>query len=152
MDHEKARAVLDSLSTDPQAQELLAKISEPDSLEARIRVYVNIAEELGYDLTEQELSDYLSVRENEVRASTEAAAEEIRKLRYDELAGVAGGGSHSECKDTYKDKENCWFNDACDIAIHHYKGYQCHRNWSCRNYASSPCGEEQFRECGCDWV
>lgn len=152
MKNEKVRTVLDSMSSDPRAQELLAKVSEPDSMEARILVYANIAEELGYDLTRQELSDYCSIRETAVKASTETAAEEIRKLDDDELRAVAGGGSHPGCKDTYKDKENCWMNDACDIVVHHYKGYQCHHNWDCSNYAESPCGEKQFWECGSDAI
>ena len=43
------------------------------------------------------------------------------------LEKVAGGVviPEEKCKDTFKDKENCWFNDGCDYTINSYNTYKC---------------------------
>ena len=34
--------------------------------------------------------------------------------------GCIGGGDHSTCSDTYKDDENCWFDDNCRKVVNMY--------------------------------
>ena len=38
----------------------------------------------------------------------------------DEVDSIAGGKDHYDCHDTYKDNENCWFNDNCKKYTNNY--------------------------------
>ncbi|MBR2779182.1 MAG: hypothetical protein IKD85_03320 [Firmicutes bacterium] len=67
-------------------------------------------------------------------ARTDKAAEQIRELADDTLECAAGGGRHGEgernpaCKYSYKDKENCYFKDACDNTWPYYPEYLCKKH------------------------
>lgn len=53
----------------------------------------------------------------------------IQALDLDDLEAVAGGKSdHEECLDTFKNKENCWYNDGCDHIFNAYDDYICKRS------------------------
>ena len=48
-------------------------------------------------------------------------------LENDSVAG--GVVMPHDCKDTFKDEENCWFNDGCDKTINKYPDYRCKRQY-----------------------
>ena len=149
---ETIRAFQEALKDNPTAQEMVRNTPEPENMEGRCRLYAKIAEQLGFDLTEQDLAEYVEEMQRRRSERTEAEAEKIEQLPEDELDEVAGGGDHPECKDTYKDKENCWSNDGCDLVYHKYDGYQCHLNLYCKNYNSSPCGKSYYEQCGYEYA
>ncbi len=35
---------------------------------------------------------------------------------------------YEECLDTFKNKENCWYNDGCDHIFNAYDDYICKRS------------------------
>ena len=148
MKHEKVRAFLETMRNDPRAQEKIARIPEPENHEGRIRAYEKVANELGYDLSDTDLDAYIADHDKYLQARADAAAEKISEIPEDELVEVAGGGDHPDCKDTYKDKENCWVNDGCDIINNHYPDYDCHLNLKCHNYNGSYCGKNEYEKCG----
>ena len=147
MKHEKVKAFLEALKTDPKAQELIRGIPEPETPASRIRTYAKIAEDLGYDLSDADLDAFIADQEKYPQAKAEAAAKEIKELPEDELEEVAGGKNHADCTDTYKNKENCWVVDACDIVLTHYKNYECHHMTSCSNMQESICGKKEYDKC-----
>ena len=146
--HKKVKAFLEALKTDPKAQELIRDIPEPETTSSRIRAYAKIAKDLGYDLSDADLDAFILDQELYLQAKAEAAAKEIKELPEDELEEVAGGGDHPECKNTYKDRENCWVHDGCDIVNTHYPNYQCHYNSKCNSMQGSLCGEKEYDKCG----
>ena len=123
----KANDFFEKLQNDPKAQELLAGLAAPDSLEETIKTYARIAGELGIDLTEAEISEEIAAREKAQAERTAQAAAGIKDLAPDELDAVAGGvvNPPNNCKETYKDKENCWWTDACDHVNNSYPYYKC---------------------------
>jgi len=141
MEKEKVREALDQLRADPKAKELFAAIPEPESREDYIQAYVQVAGEMGMNLTEKEVSDCLAEQEAAVKTATDSAAETIRKLGREELDAVAGGGEHSNCDYSFKDKENCWLQDGCDCAFRHPSGYVCKRSLNCDKGAAKGCKE-----------
>ena len=148
MKHDKVKAFLEALKTDPKAQELVRNIPEPGNPSSRILAYAKIAEDLGYDLSDADLDSYIADQEEYLQAKAKAAAKEIRELPGDELELAAGGGNNPECTNSYKDKENCWIHDACDIVNNHYPNYQCHLNNKCNHMQGSMCGENEYNKCG----
>ena len=58
-------------------------------------------------------------------AATEANVAKLEKLPDGELTQIAGGKGDPDCKDTYKNRENCWSNDGCDVVYHDYDNYIC---------------------------
>lgn len=127
MASEKIKAFLAGLGTDPRAKELMRRTAQADSEEEMIKACIEIGKGFGIDLTPEELRDYLRETAEAQRKRTEDRAEAIRLLEDSELDSVAGGKDHSNCKDTFKHEENCWFNDGCDVSFNKYKGeYLCH--------------------------
>ena len=78
-----------------------------------------------------------------MKRKAQAAKDEIENLSEQELAEVAGGKGHSDCRDTFKDRENCWVNDGCDHIYEDYRGYLCHYGFryqsSCKYQELPPC-------------
>ena len=128
MESEKIKVFLSELKAHPRAAELLNGRETPNTPEEAAEFYAGIAKELGYDLTAEELAAYIGEQNAAHRERTDGNAEEVSRLDDSELAAVAGGKDHPDCKDTYKDAENCWFKDACDIVMLHYPDYRCLRN------------------------
>ena len=120
-------AILDELRTEPRTAELLKGKEAPKTPEEAVEMYAAVAKELGYDLTAEELTAYIREQDAARKARTEERAEAVRRLDDSEIAAVTGGGEHADCKDTFKDYENCWFNDACDMVMNSYPGYKCAR-------------------------
>ena len=127
MSLEKIPDIMKALSADPKAQELLANAPQPDDQDGEIRVYAEIARQLGYDITEAELKAFMEKTAASVAARTEEAAADIQELPDEVLDQVAGGGDarHLNCKYSFEDKENCWFKDGCDNVFQLYDDYVC---------------------------
>lgn len=126
MSVESVKKFFESLQTDPRAQELLKDCPRPESLDDTVKAYADVAGKMGLALTEDDLRSALEEEMQNQKHSTEAAAEKIRELPDEAMEQVAGGKQHYECHDTYKDHENCWFNDGCDIVFRSYEHYCCH--------------------------
>ena len=145
MKFETIRAFQEALKDNPAAEEIIRNTPEPRTEEERIRVYAKIAAELGYDLTEQDLSEYVEKWRQRQQERTQDAIDRIQELPPEELGEAAGGGDHANCMGTYIDKENCWYFDGCDNVYQKYKGYHCHLFNACQNHPS--CGEKERRQC-----
>lgn len=125
MAYENAKCFFEKLGTDPEAQELLKGCPKPDKPEELLKAYTELAGKLGISLSEEELAGYLEEEKKAIESRTEAAASQIQELQDDAMDAVAGGGAKPDCKDTYRDHENCWFNDGCDNVYHYYDTYMC---------------------------
>ena len=148
MKHEKVQAFLEALKDDPKVQEMVREIPEPETPSERIHAYAKIAKNLGYDLSDEDLRAFIADQEQILQAKAQSTAQGLEELPEEELSEVAGGGDHPDCKDTYKDKENCWVTDGCDIINNHYSDYQCHYNSKCDKMQGSVCGENEYNKCG----
>ena len=127
---ESAKKFMDALKNDPKAKELLKDIPKPETKEDATAAYIDLAGKLGITLSEEDVKGFVE-EEKDVAARSENAAKAIQTLPDDELDNVAGGwsGAEGNCDNTYKQKENCWSNDACDIIVNHPAGYECSWCW-----------------------
>ena len=125
---EKVQTFLNAIKTDPRAKELLEKTAKPMTGEDVLMVYVSVAKELGINVTEEELKDYLQKMVEQRKEKTGVQTKAVEKLADDELIGAAGGNHYYEndkCNDTYQSAENCWYNDGCDNTVNFYPNYKC---------------------------
>ncbi len=138
MPNEKMTAFLQKLKEDPQLLEKLKAGGNKD----RIESYVKLASELGFDLTAEDITEYIKNQAESVKSRTEENLQGIRDVEDKELGGVAGGldyihgskGRHPDCKYDYLDEENCWVTDACDNTFLYYSNYIC----AYHNYGKDP--------------
>ena len=127
MENEIVNQFLETMQSDPKAAELLQGYEAPADQDGEIRIYAEIATRMGYDINEGDLKAYLKKRAEIIKDRTEESATGIKELPDDVLEKVAGGKKdHSDCKYTYKDRENCWFKDGCDNIFQFYNKYKCH--------------------------
>lgn len=61
--------------------------------ENHARILAEAAQATGHDVSEEDMKNVL----DSVKASSDAAAEQLTALNTDELDEVAGGGDHSTC-------------------------------------------------------
>ena len=121
------KKTIEAMAADPKVQELLEGTPKPEDQEGEIRVYADIAAQLGYDITEEDMKTYLEKASELIAGRTDEASNGIIELPDEFLDKVAGGGKdYPTCLDTYKTRENCWHNDGCDWIYHHYVDYLCH--------------------------
>ena len=119
---ENAMKFFEELAKTEEAKALFAAVEKPETDEARIAAYVEIAAKLGVALTADEVNAYLA-----------GAAELGAELDDEELSQLVGGGDNAGCASSYQHKENCWWNDGCDRVWNDYNGYLC----SGKNYGQS---------------
>ena len=145
MSKEEIKKVFEELKTDPRAKELIGSQGTSSDRCALIQIYAEAAQKLGFEVTPEELSSYIKEQEKVRGEKTRESASEIMNLDDEVLDQVAGGKKEKdECKDTYRDRENCWVTDACDIVLEWYDGYECHALGSCQETEKSSydkCGE-----------
>jgi hypothetical protein len=127
---DNAKKFFEELIKTDEARTLLADTPTPESDEARVTAYIDIAKKLGIELTEEEVNAYFA-------ASFARSSEE---LDDEELAQLAGGAGHAECESTYTDREVCWSSDGCDLLYNDYDGYMC------KLIDAKPLTEEEKRE------
>ena len=153
MDLKEIKEVLDKLTNDPKAKELLKSYDKPEPGK-EAAVYAEIATKLGYNITEADLTGYNEKLAEVMKKRSKANIDKIEALPDEDLGQVAGGAEkHSNCSDTFLDKENCWSNDGCDNVWNNYPDYICHimdYKSSCQATASAAkCGAiEEYYECG----
>ena len=117
--------VLEEVRRSPEIVEKVKKDSPQDISAFWAKVLI----EKGYNVSSEEIASFIREAEEERRKKT---AGKIEELSDQKLAEVAGGKKyHSDCRYTYKNEENCWHDDACDIVYYEYGGYICNHNFSC---------------------
>ncbi len=117
---------LEEIKGKPEIVQKLKGMEPAKNMEEKLKVLLGIARENGYEISEEDLKDYLAGKESARQEKTDAQIAEIENMADEELAVVAGGvKENEECKDTYRDKENCWVNDGCDAVLQRYEGYEC---------------------------
>ena len=81
---------------------------------------------------EASLAAYMAEKAQARKEKTDAQIQRIEMLEDDEVDGVTGGGNggrgHTTCASSYRDKENCYYNDACDVVHNDFPDYICHVN------------------------
>ena len=114
------------MMADAKVRECLASMEKPEGLEAMAADLAKVAVKFGYPLSEDDLLAIFKDR----KEKTDQAIERVKLLSEADLAEVAGGSNaaNASCSDTYKDKENCWFDDGCDTLINWYNQYICKRS------------------------
>ena len=122
---EKVKAFMEYLGS-PEGLELLRGKGKPSGPADACKVYAELAQEKGFDVSADDIAAYVRSQSKDRKEKTDAAAEAVERVADDEMDRVAGGGDYPECKDTFKQRENCWSNDGCDVANNHYKYYACH--------------------------
>ena len=128
MEKKTIQTILDEIRKNPKAAEFLKEKEAAGTPEEAGALWASAAAELGHSITAEEIGEYIKTSEDELKQKAQAAGDEIQSLSEDELKEVAGGKDHSSCKDTYKDRENCWIHDGCDVINNHYSDYKCHYN------------------------
>ena len=135
------KELLEKLNNTADVQSLFPD-AKPQTREEEINIYADVAEKLGYSISKEELENYIEKIENEIREATASQIDSIKKLDVSELDTVAGGSEYFKelCEYTYKDYENCWYQDACDHVQNDYNWYFC-------NYSHAvPCKENLFEK------
>ena len=95
--------------------------------------YAQIAAELGYDITAEEIREVVNQEEARIKAKTEKIASDMKELNDDDVEEVAGGGSKYKVQGkifegcAYAQDGLCVANDACFNA--HFV-YACDKDWS----------------------
>lgn len=110
---ENAKKFFEEAIKTEEAKELLNSYEKPKTEEETYKIYSEVAGKLGIELSVEEIRAYLE----EKNATEELDDEELSKL--------SGGGDHPDCKDTYQNRENCWWDDACDLVLKKYDDYEC---------------------------
>ena len=136
MAQEKIIELLEELRIDPKAQEALEKIKESKYAEEVTAILAALAKERGFEISEQDFAEAIRAAVEQRKAQTEEAAARVERLTDDDVAKAAGGKKdHSQCLDSFRNAENCWYTDGCD---HNYQDYD---NYICRNnYNGNTCG------------
>ena len=137
---EKMKAFLAEMQANPGTAEKLNK-GKAKTEEEKIGVITELARELGYELTKEDVAVYMAETAQARKEKTDAQIQGIEMLEDNEVDGVAGGTSgpgmgsrHNECKYDYLDRENCSFTDACDNIFLYYEDYLCYAH----NYDADP--------------
>ena len=124
----QAMQFLDKLRNDPKAKELVTGLKMPESEEETARVYLGLAEKMGFNLTAEEILAAVKTMSQEQRSKTAEAAGSVDKapLSEDALEAVAGGRDGDgepidSCDGTHVPGEWCWFNDSCSYLIWSYE-------------------------------
>ncbi len=92
--------------------------------EGKIIAFAELAKKLGYDITEDDLKNYISDADRAAIDNTQEASDKIVNISDDNLDMVAGGAKNNpECHDTYMDEENCFYDDGWDGIYRWYIDY-----------------------------
>lgn len=125
MEKNQAKQFLDALSGNAEIREYMKAHALPEGA-AKEDALVDVAAHFGYAITKEDLAKEVARRSEAADAARKTAEKEIKALSDNELDSVAGGKDHSNCHDTFKNFENCWWEDGCDVAYNQYPTYICH--------------------------
>ena len=115
---ENAKKFFEEIIKTEEAKALFDCAKKPETEDERIEAYVDIAAQLGIEITKEEVLAYFDEKLNNSTSS---------EIDDDEMAHFSGGRD-SRCINSYKDRENCWWNDGCDYVTNNYIKYMC--DWS----------------------
>ena len=99
-----AKKFFEELAKTEEAKALFTATGQPETEEARVAAYIDVAAKLGVVLTAEEINEYYA-------SSCTSDAQEIDDQ---ELEQLSGGGAHPACNSSYIKGENCIFADHCN--------------------------------------
>ena len=123
---EKARKFFEETLATEEAKKIIDSYKQKNSPDEVVRAYADIAKLLGVDLSVKEIKAYFDEKLKKCTSSGE--------IDDDEMALFCGGRA-SECSKSYIDRENCWWNDACDYINNDYTNYSCSQSYKGACYA-----------------
>jgi hypothetical protein len=121
---DEIKKFFEELKKDENASKLFSG-KKPDTEEELIDCYIKVAEQLGYSITAEALKEEMDKTAAEIAKKNDSTIEGIKEVSVEDMDAVAGGRMLWNCEYTYKDEENCWSQDACDVIITSYYGYKC---------------------------
>ena len=127
---ENAKKFFEELIKTDEAKAIFATMGKPESDAEIVAAYIDVAKKLGVELTAEEVNEYLAAVGNI----------SYGELDDEELEQLVGGRDYSECFISYKQKQNCWFLDACDGLFIPYNGYLCD------NQNANPATDDNFTD------
>ena len=127
MDKQEIARILEEVRSDPDLAKALREQKPARTPDEAAAVWADAAARLGYSLSAKELSAYVREAEEDRKKKTLESSAGIESLSEEEMAEAAGGKGHDKCETSYRDRENCWFADACDNVAVIYPGYKCHK-------------------------
>ena len=121
MTNEKTLEILKEMKADPKAKELFEGMEKPKSPDEAIAAYAQVAEKLGYGITEKDIREAIAQEEARRKARNDKVVSDIAELDDDEVEDVAGGAtplpSSGGCGLVQTIGDLCWENDACSISV-----------------------------------
>ena len=119
---------LESIKANSQLKDDIPLYLEGKNEDEIIKYFAKLAPTLDFDITEEDFREFFKSDNQDLKERTDATIAKVKEIDLSELETVSGGfanGSHGNCYDTFLDKENCWFNDGCDLNINPYNNYLC---------------------------
>ena len=124
MSKENAKEFLKEYRNNEEAMKILAQFPQPKSPDEAIAQLIETAGKLGIRITEEDMAKAGQELKEELKAKTDAAADDLQALDDDDLAETAGGvyyfadpknGARKKEYDCFKDftDTSCTFADAC---------------------------------------
>ena len=132
MSVEKAKQFLKEYRNNKEAVKIMKQFSEPKSSDEAIAQFVETAGKLGTRITKEDMAKAIRELTEEMKAKTDAAADDLQAMDDDDLEEAAGGGfyyygagrtrNYNTCFEDYKAGETCFLEDACKYAQVRYYG------------------------------
>lgn len=122
---ENAKKFFEEIIKTEEAKQLITACEAPETPEDAIRTYAKIAKELGVELSEDEITAYFDNKLDNCAASKEIDDDELEQFT---------GGLRLPCFNSFVNRENCWWNDGCDLYMNQYATYSC--SWSTKSPGS----------------
>ena len=125
MSVEKAKQFLKEYRNNKEAVKIMKQFSEPKSSDEAIAQFVETAGKLGTRITAEDMAKAIRELTEEMKAKTDAAAEDLTALEDDDLGKAAGGRVEigADCEKLHEEGwENFW---ACLL------NDRCCKTWNC---------------------
>ena len=131
MSVDKAKQFLKEYRSNEEAVKILEQAPQPKSEDEAIARLVETAGKLGTRITEEDMAKAVRELKEELKAKTDAAADDLQAMDDDDLEEAAGGfyyyiagrkRNYNTCFEDYKAGETCAFEDACKYAQVRYYG------------------------------
>ena len=153
MANSNAAQFLKALSESAEIKAYLQHYTLPEGMDNEDGL-VAVAAHFGYEISKEELVKAFDKKAEKLDSARQAAEKAISELSLDDLDNVAGGDGvyvgvanclgtptpavyveeelgekHDNCRFSFRDKENCWLEDACDITFMGYLDYVCNNKY-----------------------
>ncbi len=135
MSVDKAKQFLKEYRYNEEAAKILKQFPKPRSEDEAISQLIETAGKLGIRITEEVIVKAVQELTEELKAKTDAAADDLQAMDDDDLEDAAGGAYYYvsdggsgrkrkyQCYKDYKEGETCSLEDACKYAQIRY--YEC---------------------------